>query len=196
MKRIISLIMVILVAVSLVSCNAQIESGGKPTPDKVTSGNYEADPEETMLYRIDEKSAKELLGELTPIISQMAIKVYDSDLIYFKKIVNYLSQFNDYEGDLAQYMHSVELLCDAYYDMYVLNCTAKEVKEQIDGYFDTYYKLSEEFKSQYSPFEASDLYAISTRIGILVEEMLTSSEETSSTQSQTQNETSSAVSPN
>jgi len=196
MKRIISLLLIILVAVSLASCNAQIENGGKPTPDKVTSGAYEADPEETVYYKIDEKSAKELLSELTPIISQMAIKAYESDLIYFKKVVSYLAQFNDYGDELGTYMHSVELLCDAYYDMYVLNCTAKEVKEQIDAYFDTYYKLSEDFRSNYPAFETADLYAISTRIGIMVEEMLTSSEETSSTQSQTQSETSSAVSPN
>lgn len=196
MRRIIALLLAVLVVVSLASCNAKIENGGKPTPDKVTSGNYEADPEEIVYYKIDEKSAKELLNELTPIISQMAIKVYESDIIYFKKVVSYLAQFNDYQGDLAQYMYSVQLLCDAYYDMYVLNCTAKEVKEQIDGYFDTYYKLSEDFKSKYAPFEAADLYAISTRIGVMVEEMLTSSEGSSSTQSQTQSETSSALSPN
>ena len=93
-------------------------------------------------------------------------------------------------------MHSVELLLDSFYDMYVLNCTAKEVKEQIDGYFDTYYKLSEDFKSKYAPFEAEDLYSISTQIGVMVEEMMSSDTDASSTQSQTQSENSSTPSQN
>lgn len=183
MKRILALLLVLIMGLSLTACRAQIENGGNPTPDKVTSGEYEAEPEKIILYKIDEKTATPLLEELSPIITQMGDKVYESDMIYFKKIVSYLSQFNDYEGDLPQYMHLVEQLCDAYYDLYVLNCTTEEVKKAIDDYFNGYYALSEQFRSKVAPFENADLYSIMNQVDALAKAAVASKEAASSTQS-------------
>ena len=67
--------------------HAKVENGGKPTPDKVTSGAYEAEPEEVILYKIDAKEADPLLAELSGIIKKMSDKVLQSDMVYFKKVV-------------------------------------------------------------------------------------------------------------
>ena len=183
MKRITALILVVAM-LGLIGCHAQVENGGKPIPNKVTSGEYEAEPEEIVYYKIDKKGADSLLAELSPIVKQMAAKTLTGDMVYLKKVISYLSQFNDYEDDLGKYMHAVEELCKSFYNFYVFNCTAKEVKEQIDSYFDTYYSLSDEFKDLYPPFEAADLYAVSAHIAVLVEEMLNPSEESEPPQSE------------
>jgi len=195
MKKIISLLLAATMLIGLVSCRAQVENGGKPTPDKLTSGAYEAEPEEVILYKIDAKEADPLLAELSGIIKKMSNKVLESDMLYFKKVVAYLAQYNDYEGDLAQYMHTVEQLLDSFYDMYVLNCNATEVKAQIDSYFNDYYKLSDEFKNQYASFEAADLYAIMSHVETMVDEMLNPSEEPSSTTSSAVSSETASTSP-
>ncbi len=180
MKRIIALMLALLITASMAACSAQVENGGKPIPGTATESAYEADPDEIIYYEIDQKNAKTLLDELGPIIGKMADEVYESDMIYFKKVVSFLKQFNSYESEWAQYMHAVEELCDAYYDMYVLNCTATEAKAKIDNYYNTYYNLSDEFKGAVKAFEAADLYSIMTQIDVLVEAMLNSSEPESS----------------
>ncbi len=184
MKKITALALVLMMSVVLTACTPQMGNGGHPTPNKVTSGKYEAEPEKVILYKIDDKTALPLLTELTEIIGKMADGVYESDMHYLKKVVAYLAQFNDYNGDLPQYMHSVELLCDAYYDLYVLNCTADDVKKVIDDYFNGYYALSEKFRSQHSPFETADLYSIMNKIDEMAQAAVASSDASSAPSSQ------------
>ena len=185
MKRIIALMLALLMTASMAACSAQVENGGKPIPGTATESAYEADPDEIIYYEIDQKNAKTLLDELGPIIGEMADEVYESDMLYFKNVVSFLKQFNSYESEWAQYMHAVEELCDAYYDMYVLNCTATEAKAKIDNYYNTYYNLSDEFKGAVKAFESADLYSIMTQIDVLVEAMFNSSEPESSPTSST-----------
>ena len=175
----------LLMTASMAACSAQVENGGKPIPGTATESAYEADPDEIVYYEIDQKNAKTLLDELGPIIGEMADEVYESDMLYFKNVVSFLKQFNSYESEWAQYMHAVEELCDAYYDMYVLNCTATEAKAKIDNYYNTYYNLSDEFKGAVKAFESADLYSIMTQIDVLVEAMFNSSEPESSPTSST-----------
>ena len=185
MKRITALMLALLMTASMAACSAQVDNGGKPIPGTATQSAYEADPDEIVFYEIDQKNAKTLLAELDPIIDKMGDKVLESDMVYFKKVVNFLKQFNSYESEWAQYMHAVEELCDGYYDMYVLNCTATETKAKIDEYYNTYYNLSDEFKGAVSAYDAADLYAIMTQIDIMVNEMFNSSEPESAPTSST-----------
>ena len=161
-KRIIPIILVC--AVMLCGCTANMGDGGAPTPVPDKETNWSETVSEPKV-QIKVSDAEKLLAEIIPVMLDMSGgTLYLSDITYMSNVCDYLAQYNQFDTEIAVYMESVRQLLDSYCSLYAKNIGTEQVREQIDAYIDGYFGLTEDFRIKYGYIDNEELLVIMAKI--------------------------------
>ncbi len=162
-----TLIPIMLCIFLLCGCTADMGGGGAPTPIPDTNSQW-GEVISTPKVQIKSSEAEKVLTELISVMNEISDgTLYLSDITYMKSVCDYLAQYNQFDTDIATYMESVRTLLDSYCSLYARNIGTDKVREQINGYVDGYFGMSEEFRLKYGYIENSDLLDIMNKVELM-----------------------------
>ncbi len=170
------LLPILLCAVLVCGCTANMGNGGEPTP--IPNDNTEwSETISTPRIQIKTSEAEKVLNELIPIMNNInSGTLYISDIGYMNNVCEYLAQYSQFNTEIAVYMESIRQLLSHYCSLYAQNIDVDTVREQINKYVDDYFGMTDEFRQKYGYINNTTLIGVMNKVVLLADTVSSNAE--------------------